>query len=178
MLESLLFILLTLIGGLFLLISLIVITFGLAKKSRKLKKIGLGIGIVPLFCFGIIAYYYLIAVPSLNNSQMEEFSGTYLLANSAQQLLKMNGFSENPKLTLNPDGTYQFDSIPGLGLGKRGLWKTGGIDGQFEFHDENGSLMEWGMPNGGGNNCGLSFDYENDKTEFSGMEQIHFTIEK
>ena len=77
MLESLLFILLIFIGGIFLLISLIVLLFGIFKKSQKLKKIAFGIGTVPIMCFGLIAFWYLIAVPSFNKSEMEEFSGTY-----------------------------------------------------------------------------------------------------
>ena len=145
MLESLLFILLISIGGIFLLISLIVLLFGLVKKSQKLKKIAFGVGTIPIMCFGLIAFWYLIAVPSFNKSEMEEFSGTYKI----QTIEKEN---TNTELKLFEDGTYSFNGKENVGLAKSGTWKTGGIDGQFEFYNENGNLIEFASQFGGNGN--------------------------
>ena len=85
-------------------------------------------------CFGFIAFWYLIAVPSFNKSEMEEFSGTYKI----QTIGKEN---TNTELKLFEDGPYSFNgNRNSVGLAKSGTWKTGGIDGQFEFYNENGNL--------------------------------------
>ena len=173
MLESLLFIFLIFVGGIFLVISLIVLLIGLGKKSSRLKKIGIGIGIVPILCFGLIALYYLFILPSLHKNQMEDFAGTYVLHNSAEQIIvEKEQDSQNPKLILLSDGTYKFDGIDGVGLDKSGTWKTGGIDGMFEFDVNNGS--EWAIPSGGGNNAALSFAYEIDEGGWENTKRILF----
>jgi len=151
MLESLLFIFLIFIGGLFLLISLIVSIIGLAKKSSNLKKVAIGIGIVPILCFGLILFWYAIAVPSINENQMEDFAGVYVPYKSATKFLNENGITKNElKLTLYSDGTYKFDGIEGIAIEENGTWKTGGIDGLFEFYDEDGSLSQWVSPSDSG----------------------------
>jgi len=160
MLESLLFILLIFIGGIFLLISLIVLLFGLFKKSQKLKKIAFGVGTIPIMCFGLIAFWYLIAVPSFNKSEMEEFSGTYKI----QTIEKEN---TNTELKLFEDGTYSFNGKENVGLGKSGTWKTGGIDGQFEFYNENGNLIEFASQFGGNGNEKIIFNlYDSNEIRF------------
>ncbi|WP_047548462.1 hypothetical protein [Psychroserpens sp. Hel_I_66] len=175
MLESLLFIFLICVGGLFLLISLIILTIGLIKKSSKLKKVAFGIGVVPILCFGLIIFWYAIAVPSFNNNLMEDFAGVYIPHKSATEFLNENGVTENElKLTLYSDGTYKFDGIEGFGLEKIGTWKTGGIDGQFEFHDENGSLSEWASPSGSGDESSLSFEYQLDEDDWQNRKSILF----
>ncbi|WP_405397564.1 hypothetical protein [Maribacter sp. Asnod2-G09] len=173
MLESLLFIFLIFVGGIFLVISLIVLLIGLGKKSSKLKKIGIGIGIIPILCFGLIALYYLVILPSLHKNQMEDFSGTYVLDNSAEQIMSKKELdSQYPKLVLLSDGTYKFDGIEGVGLEKSGTWKTGGIDGMFEFDVKHGS--EWAIPSGSENDAALSFDYEIDEGDWENTERIVF----
>lgn len=175
MLESLLFIFLIFIGGLFLLISLIVLIIGLVKKSSKLKKVAIGIGIVPILCFGLIIFWYAIAVPSFNDNQMEDFAGVYVPHISAIKFLNENGITKNElKLTLYLDGTYKFDGIEGIALDKKGTWKTGGIDGLFEFHDEDGSLSEWASPSGIGKESALSIEYTKDKDDWRNTESILF----
>lgn len=160
MLESLLFILLISIGGIFLLISLIVLLFGLVKKSQKLKKIAFGVGTIPIMCFGLIAFWYLIAVPSFNKSEMEEFSGTYKI----QTIEKEN---TNTELKLFEDGTYSFNGKENVGLAKSGTWKTGGIDGQFEFYNENGNLIEFASQFGGNGNEKIIFNlYDSNEIRF------------
>lgn len=173
MLESLLFMFLIFLGGIFVIISLVVILIGLGKKSFKLKKIGLGIGIVPILCFGLIALYYLLILPSLHKNQMEDFAGTYVLHNSAEQIMaKKELDSQSPKLILLSDGKYKFDGIEGVGLEKSGTWKTGGIDGMFEFDVKHGT--EWASPSGSGKDAALSFDYQNNEDDWENTERIMF----
>jgi hypothetical protein len=175
MLESLLFIFLIIVGGIFLIISLVVLTVGLIKKSSKLKKLSLGIGIVPILCFGLITFWYLIAVPSFNKSQIQDFAGAYEINNSAYELITKNGLDKKkPKLILFTDGTYKFDEMEGVGLKKSGTWKTGGIDGLFEFYDERGILSEWASPSGSGKESALSFDFKIDKKDWTNTERILF----
>jgi hypothetical protein len=163
------------LGGIFLAISLIVLIIGLIKKSSKLKKIALGIGIVPILCFGLIAFWYVIAVPSFDKSQMDDFAGTYVPNKSTKELLATNELKTNePQLILLSDGTYKFDGIDGVGLEKSGTWKTGGIDGLIEFHDKDGNLSEWASPSGSGDESALSFEYLLDKDDRQNTESILF----
>ena len=162
MLESLLFILLIFTGGIFLLISLIVLLFGIFKKSQKLNKIAFGIGTVPIMCFGLITFWYLIAVPSFNKSEMEEFSGTYKI-----QIIEKGKEKTNSELNLFSDGTYKFNGKENIRITKRGTWKTGGIDGQFEFYDENGNLIEYASQFGGNGNEKIIFNlYDSNEVRF------------
>ena len=146
---------------------------GIVKKSPKIKKSGIGFGIASFLCFGLIFFWYRIATPSFNKGQMNRFSGTYVLHESAKPTLKQFGITEfGQELTLNANGTFKVDSISGLGLEKSGKWKTGGIDGAFEFHDSNGILLEFAFPSGGGTNARLSFHYNTG--EWDNPEQILF----
>ena len=174
MLESLIFMILTFIGIIGLIISIIILLVGAIKKSRKVKKIGIGIGIIPILCFGLIALWYVFAIPSFNKSQLKDFSGTYLPYKSAEKLLKENGLFEKPnRLILKSNGTYLFDSIPGIGLQKKGKWETGGIDGLFIFYDKNNNQIEYGSPSGSGMDCGISFRFQQNEDDFFGTESIY-----
>jgi len=167
MLESLLFIFLIVVGGMFIVISLIILLVGLFRKSSKLKKIALEIGIVPILSFGLIAFWYLITVPSFNNSQMKDFAGTYEIHNSNELLSKNESDKNKPKLNLLADGTYKFGRIEGVSLEKNGTWKTGGIDGQFEFFDNNERLIEFASPFGGDGNEKIIFNlYDSNEVRF------------
>jgi hypothetical protein len=149
------------VGGLFFIISLIVLLFGAIHKSSKLKKIAFGIGVVPILCFGTIVFYYVIAIPSFNNSQMKGFSGTYLSYKSENELSTKN------KLILLGDGTYKFEGMKGLTLEKNGTWKTGGIDGCFEFYDNNGRLINLASPIEGDGNEKIVFNlYDSNEVKF------------
>ena len=175
MLESLIFMILSFIGIIGLIISVIIILIGLYKKSRKLKRIGIGIGAVPILCFGQIAFWYMIAIPSFDKNELKDFSGTYEPHKSAEKLLKENGlFEKSNQLILKPNGTYQFDSIPGIRLPKSGKWETGGIDGVFNFYDNNDKQIGFGSPSGSGMNCGLSFRFQPNEDDFFGTESIYF----
>lgn len=166
MLESLLFILLLLISGLFIITALITMLVGFIKKSSALKKTALKITIIPIFCLGLIAFWYIAAVPSFNKSKMEDFAGTYTLNKS----FKVN----EAKLILSADGTYQLEGIEGIGLKKQGKWKTGGNEGMFEFYDNNGNLSQWATPDNNTENYKLSFEYQKGQN----TEEIEFVKSK
>jgi len=164
---------LSFIGIIGLIISVIIILIGLYKKSRKLKRIGIGIGTVPILCFGLIAFWYMIAIPSFDKNELKDFSGIYKPHKSAEKLLKENGLFKN-QLILKSNGTYLFDSIPGIGLHKSGKWKTGGIDGLFIFYDNNDTQIEFGSPSGSGMNCGISFRFRLNEDDFFETESLYF----
>ena len=175
MLESLIFIILSFIGIVGLIISLIILLIGFLKRSKKLKRIGLGMGTIPIFCIGIIAFWYIIAIPSHNSNELNDFAGTYSPHKSAEKLLRKNELNEERNyLILKENGTYIFDSIPGIDLRKSGKWETGGIDGQFIFYDNNGNQIDLGSPSGSGMDCGISFRFRGDKDDFFGTESIYF----
>lgn len=179
MLESLLFIALLILGGITLILSIVCIVIGLNKKEKSLRNIGFGIGIIPVFCFGIVTFWYGIAIPSFYNKQMNTFAGTYLPTELTKNILTKNNKLDKPlKLKLNPDGTYEFDIIQGVGLKKKGTWETGGIDGCFNFYDESGKLIDFGMPAGNEDNCSISFEFRANENNFFEVESISFKKSK
>ena len=163
MLESLLFMFLIFIGGIFLIASLVILLFGIIKKSSKTRKFAFVVGIVPFICFGLIAFWYGIAIPSFNKNEMKEFSGTYKI----EELEK-----DSCNLKLLENGTYEFFGKTTLRLRKNGTWKTGGIDGQFEFYDNNDNLIEFASPFGGDGTLKIIFNlYESDEVRFEKIEK-------
>lgn len=175
MLESLLFMFLIIIGGIFLTISIISLIVGIIQKSERQKKIAFRIGLIPVLCFGLVAFWYLVVVPSFNKSEMQDFTGTYVPNKQTMELLNKNGIeSNNIELILRSNGTYKFDIIEWFGLEKNGTWKTGGIDGMFEFHDKDGNLSEWASPSSSGENSKLSFEYKIDKSDWNNRKTIVF----
>ncbi len=109
---------------------------------------------------------------------MEDFAGIYVPHKSATEFLNENGITKNElKLTLYADGTYKFDGTKGIGLENKGTWKTGGIDGLFEFHDEDGKLSEWASPSGSGKESALSFEYVKDENDWQNTESVLFIKE-
>ena len=175
MLESLIFMSLSFIGIIGLIISVIIFLIGIFKNSKKLKRIGIAIGTIPLFCIGIIAFWYIIAIPSLNSKELKDFAGTYSPHKSAEKLLRKSDLIEERNyLILKENGTYIFDSIPGINLRKSGKWETGGIDGQFIFYDNKGNQIDFGSPSGSGKDCGISFRFREDKDDFFKTKSIYF----
>lgn len=156
MLESLLFMFLIFVGSAFVFISFFTVIFGFFAKHKNALKIGKYLFLIPIFCFGLIYFWYNIAVPSFNKSQQKEFSGTYKLDNSLSDI----------KLYLNADGTYYYDSIPNMRIPKKGLWKTGGIDGYFEFMNLKGNLESHVWPGEFKNEKYLTIDLEEGKLRF------------
>ncbi len=135
---------------------------GVIKKSSKMKKIALGIGTIPIICLAIITFWYEIAVPSFNNNQMKDFSGTYKSFKSENEL----EFNKT-KLILLADGTYKFEGKGEIKLKKEGTWRTGGIDGYFEFYDNDKNLLEFASPFGEDGNRKIVFNfYDLNELEF------------
>lgn len=91
---------------------------------------------------------------------MEEFSGTYKIQTIEKE-------EPNTELKLFEDGTYTFNGKENVGLAKSGTWKTGGIDGQFEFYSENGNLIEFASQFGGNGNEEIIFNlYDSNEFRF------------
>ncbi|MDP2068767.1 MAG: hypothetical protein Q8K04_07350 [Lutibacter sp.] len=174
MLESLIFMILSFIGIIGLIISIIILIIGLIKKSRKLKMTGMIFLMIPIFCYGLIYFWYNKVIPNSNDKLSNEFVGKYSTHKiKSKKFLKRNGlFDKERFLILKADGTYEFDTIPGVNLWKTGKWKTGGIDGAFEFYNEKGEKTEFGFPFGSGENCGLEFDFRPNNKDFRNTEQI------
>jgi len=175
MLESLIFMILSFIGIIGLIISVITLLVGIINKSRKIKIIGIGIGFVPILCFGLIALWYMIAIPSFDKSQLQDFSGIYSPSNSAKKILLENGIiNKSNQLILKSNGTYLFDSIPGVRLHKNGKWKTGGIDGNFIFYNNSDKQIDFGFPSGSGMKCGISFQFQLNEDDFFESGTLYF----
>jgi len=174
MLESLIFMILSFIGITGLVISILILLVGLIKKSRKLKITGMIFLMLPIFSYGLITFWYKIVVPNSNDKLANEFVGIYSTHNvKSKKFLKRNGlFDKERFLTLKDDGTYEFDSIPGVKLWKSGKWKSGGIDGAFEFYNDKGDNVDYSYPFGSGDNCGLTFHYRPNDKDFKSTEQI------
>ena len=163
------------IGIIGLIISVLILLIGLIKKSRKLKILGIGIGAVPLFCFILLSIWYGVLKPSSYNNQMKDFAGTYYPHESAIELLKENDlFDKSNRLVLKENGTFEFDSIPGVNLTKIGKWETGGIDGHFNFYDNTGVQINFGMPSGSEENCGLKFHFRENEDDFFEIKELYF----
>lgn len=177
MLESLLFMTLIIIGGIALILALIIISYGFYIKEKSLRNIGFAIGLIPVFCFGLIVFWYGIAVSSFNNNQMNDYVGTYLLTPSSKDLISKNSKSNEPsELVLHSDGTYEFDIIEGINLDKNGTWETGGIDGHFMFYDKSEKLVDSGSPAKNGADYTLSFIYTPNPDDF--FEAMNITFNK
>lgn len=122
MLESLLFVFLMLIAGLFLLLTIILLIVALIIKSSILKRVAFAFGIIPIACLGIAFVFYFGLKPYQNQSDLIEYSGTYVSESNY-----------NSKLFLKADGTYKTLNVDQLRLPSKGTWRTGGIDGFTEF---------------------------------------------
>ncbi|MDP5231853.1 MAG: hypothetical protein NWQ38_15775 [Cellulophaga sp.] len=159
MLEGLIFMFLMFLGVISLIIALIELTIALVNKSPKQKKKAFKIGIIPTFCFGLLAFWHLLLVPSLNKSKMEDFSGTYFYYYTSEKSLPKKDFeNSSPRLILLPDGRYIFNKVEGFKLDTNGFWKTGGIDEQFEFYDKNNHFIKTAIPVKTNRNNKIVFD--------------------
>ena len=152
---------LSFIGIIGFIISIIILLIGLIKKSRKLKMTGMVFLMIPVFCYGIIQLWYKVVIPNSNDNISKDFVGIYSTHKiKSTKFLKRNGLYDKERfLTLKANGMYEFDTIPGVRLWKKGRWESGGMDGEFNFYDENENFIERGSPSGSGNNCGISFGF-------------------
>jgi len=162
MFESLIFIFLIFISAISLLTALILLLIGVFKKSTQLKIIAFGIGIIPILCYGLVSLWYYVVIPSFDKTQMKEFSGTYQVQNTNNKTEKSTDI-----LNLSEDGTYIYTGTGDIALAKYGTWKTGGIDGVFEFYNEKGRRIEFASPSGGDGNEKITFNlYGSNQAQF------------
>lgn len=167
---------LMIIGGMTLILALIIISYGFYTKEKSLRNIGFAIGLIPAFCFGLIVFWYGVAIPTFSHNQMNDYSGTYLLTPTSKALISKNSeFDEPSELVLHSDGTYEFDIIEGINLDKSGTWETGGIDGHFMFYDKSGKLVDFGSPVKSGADYTLSFIYKPNPDDFFETKDIYFS---
>ena len=95
MLESLIFMILSFIGIVGLIISIIILLIGLIKKSSKIKMTGMVFLIIPIFCYGLIQFWYKIVIPNSNDKISNEFVGVYSTHKiKSTKFLKRNGLFE------------------------------------------------------------------------------------
>lgn len=176
MLESLLFMALMIIGGAILILTIVIIGYGIYIKEKSLRNIGFAIGLIPTFCFGLIAFWYGIAIPSFNDNQIHDYAGTYLLSSSSKDLISNNSESNQTiELILHIDGTYEFDITKGIQLEKNGTWETGGIDGNLMFYNKSGELIDFGLPGKNGADHTLSFIYRSNPDNLFETQSIYFS---
>ncbi|MAW93685.1 MULTISPECIES: hypothetical protein [unclassified Leeuwenhoekiella] len=166
MLESLIFILIVISVGISLILAIVFLLLGLAKKSKRLRKIALECALIATFFFSLIPLWYSLIVPWFNANKMKDFSGEYVLENS-------NKSTETVTLFLYENGTYSYDGSDKLGLHKTGNWRTGGVDGTFEFLSENDNLLKYARPNSYEEKCEISFDIFN-RDRFQKINKLVF----
>lgn len=147
MLESLLFLTFIGIGIFFVVVLMILWIISYVIKSSALRKVAFYLGIIPAFCFGIIFLYYAVILPFQKKTQMEDYAGTYVTEQYSQT-----------QIILHKKGTYRSYNSEQTGIDTSGTWKTGGIDGTFEFYDAKGSLKSRAIPSEIGSRITLEFD--------------------
>lgn len=173
--EQVLWVVLLYGGVLCLLVSVLVLFVGFRNKAPKLKKRGYGIGLVSLVCFGLLSVYYFIVFPATRKSEVELFSGTYVLTETSRQLLSENtSFEAHPQLILHQDGRYEFDGVEGINLAKRGTWKIEEENGAWGFYDEHGQLHVSVAPATNGIKATFAFEYRTKKDNWKGTRNILF----
>jgi hypothetical protein len=147
MLADLFFIILILIGFITAIPATILIISGVIKKVRPTVTIGLFMLIVPVICFGLFFWFYLIYIPNINDKRIIEFSGQYRVdLTSSYNENKIKFSNAIYYMTLNTDMTFKLDSIPDMAFWGKGNWDPDGIDGQFEFLDSSGNLLNLASP--------------------------------
>lgn len=149
MLESLLFLGLSISGLIGAFAALTYLIYGLFKKDHSSTRTGLLLLLLPGLCFGLIYWWYEIHNPAYDQQLQVEYSGTYTALLPAfltepDDSLGLNCY----QLTLFSDGTFELDNTPGLSYWGTGTWETGYIDGQFVFYDLKERMIATGMPSG------------------------------
>ena len=156
MFEGIILIIFLIVGGLTTLLALFFFIVALVRHSKTMLKIGLAVAAVPLSLFVLTYWFYRIHIPNLNRQQEQEYVGAYIMVppNSFDDLT--NIYKQQPRLVLNEDNTFQFDKNDFTGFYGNGTWKAGATDdGQFEFMDNNNSIVFRATPT---NNNKLEID--------------------
>ena len=156
MLEGILLILFTIIGGLTTLLALVCIILAIVRKSNRLLKIGTLVALIPLTLFALSYWYYNIHIPKLNKQQEKAYTGTYIMTTTTNIPDNDMINTPPPRLILNADNTFQLEKNSFISFYGKGTWKAGATDdGQFEFKDHNNSTVFWATPS---NNNKLEID--------------------
>ena len=119
--------------------SIIILTFGIIKKSKKFKKLSLLPLLIPFFSILLYLFWFEISLPNQKENTKNEYVGTYYL----------DGIKTNPKLILFKDKTFKIDTTKTLIFCCSGTWKTGMVNGFFGFYDLDGTLREFAYPSFG-----------------------------
>ena len=117
----------------------IILIFGIIKKSKKLKKLSLLPLSISSFLILLYLFWYGKVIPNQNENTKNEYVGTYYL----------DGIRTNPKLILFNDYTFKIDTTKTLNFCCSGTWKTGMVNGFFGFYDLDGTLRELAYPSFG-----------------------------
>jgi uncharacterized protein with PQ loop repeat len=167
MFEGIILIIFLIVGGLAALLALFFFIVGLVRQSKTMFKTGLAIVVVPLSFFALTYWFYRIHIPNLNRQQEQEYVGIYVLVSSNNSYDMSNAYTQQPRLVLNADNTFQLDKNDFTAFYGKGTWKAGATDdGQFEFKDSKNSIIFWATPS---NNNKLEID-----SNFSGRQKAVF----
>ncbi|MCP4135076.1 MAG: hypothetical protein GY754_29140 [bacterium] len=141
MIAGIFFILLIFIGLFALIASIILLIIGLARKSKRLKTVGLSLLTIPLFCWGLFYLYYGVIIPEHDRQQEIEYSGTYITDQSGSYNKNKRPFrGKKYRLILNEDKTFELDKTPYIDFHGKGTWEAG--DEYFHFINNNGEIIE------------------------------------
>jgi hypothetical protein len=143
MIEGILFVIFSIVGGLSALAALFFFIVSLVRQSKTMFKLGLAICIVPVSIYGLIFWYYDIHIPRLNRQMEQRYAGTYTMNVSNSD----TNVNTEVSLVLNRDNTFRLDKNNLINFIGDGKWKAGATDdGQFEFRDNKNSIRFWASP--------------------------------
>lgn len=156
MFEGIILIIFLIIGGLAALLALFFFIVGLVRHSKTMLKIGLAVAVVPLSLFALTYWFYRIHLPNLNKQQEQEYIGIYVMVSPNNSDDLSSAYRQQPRLILHTDNTFQLDKNDFTAFYGKGTWKAGATDdGQFEFKNNNNSIVFWATPT---NNNKLEID--------------------
>lgn len=164
MLEGIILIIFFIIGGLTALLALFFFVLAIARKSKRMFKIGLGIAVVPLSFYALTLWFYDIHIPKQNKQVEKVYAGTYVMVWPSTSENFASADAQPPQLTLNTDNTFHLDKNKFIRFYGHGTWRAGATeDGHFEFKDKSNSVIFWAEPSGG-NRLGIDIEGLNTQT--------------
>ena len=156
MFEGICLIIFFIIGGLAALLAVFFLVMALVRQSKRMFKVGLILAIIPLSLYALTYWFYNIHIPNSNKQQEKAYAGTYVMITSIGTADKAILNMKQPRLILNMNNTFQLDKNEVTLFYGKGTWKAGATDdGQFEFKDNNNSIVFWATPS---NNNKLEMD--------------------
>ena len=147
MIESLLFLLLSIVAGFGLLVGMGAFGLGIYNKSDKLRKLGLkifGLSALPIIIFFV---YYSVFVPLDQRNFERKYSGNYLFVSSILSDTEIDSTSNTKYiLNLNNNNTYKLDPTPNVNLPNEGKWDSKSDEGDLKFYDLQGNTVGEAYP--------------------------------